>query len=73
MTKTIVGSPIYMAPEILDQEKCQKGYNAKQADIFALGIIIFSMFIGRPPFHEANPSKDRFYNLIYQMNYTEFW
>lgn len=45
-----------MAPEILNLNICeQKGYNGEQTDVFALGVILFSMLMGRPPFREADP------------------
>lgn len=54
-----------MAPEILNCENDKIGYNGEQTDVFALGVILFSMLLGRPPFREANPNKDRYYKLIY--------
>ena len=36
---TIVGTKLYMAPEI----KEQKIYNGKKSDIFALGVILYSI------------------------------
>ena len=45
------GTLQYMAPELLDQAVCTtKGYNPEQTDIFSLGIILFSMLMGKPPF-----------------------
>lgn len=55
----------YMAPEILNCENDKIGYNGEQTDVFALGVILFSMLLGRPPFREANSNKDRYYKLIY--------
>jgi len=45
VTKTIVGSPIYMAPEILGG----KAYNSK-ADIWSLGILLYELLYGYCPF-----------------------
>ena len=42
--KTCVGSPIYMAPQILDK----KDYSAK-CDIWSLGIIFYEMLHGNVP------------------------
>lgn len=53
------GTLHYMAPEILNVKDCEtKGYNGEQTDLFAMGVILFSMLMGRPPFREANPAKD---------------
>ncbi len=48
MTQTMVGSPIYMAPEVL------KGliYDAR-ADIWSLGIILYEMIYGVCPYEES--------------------
>jgi len=48
-TQTIVGSPIYMAPEIL------KGYPYSiKADIWSMGVILFQMLYGYCPFEERS-------------------
>jgi serine/threonine protein kinase len=46
LAKTMLGSPIYMAPEVLKgQEYCRK------ADIWSLGIILFEMLNGFCPYN----------------------
>ena len=47
MTKSIVGSPIYMAPELL-----QGRYYCTKADIWSLGVMLFEMIHGRCPYEE---------------------
>lgn len=42
--ETVVGSPLYMAPEVFD------GHVSPQADVYALGIMAFEVLAGRPPF-----------------------
>ncbi|KAK5778389.1 hypothetical protein RI543_004051 [Arxiozyma heterogenica] len=49
LAETLCGSPLYMAPEILNYEK----YNAK-ADLWSLGIVLFEMGSGHPPFKASN-------------------
>ena len=43
----IVGTPIYVAPEVLKDEK--EGYDFK-CDVWSLGIIMHFMLFGVPPF-----------------------
>ena len=52
MTKTIVGSPIYMAPEILRG----KPYTSK-ADIWSLGILLYELLYGCCPFEAKSIPK----------------
>ena len=47
-------------------------YTGIQADIFALGVIIFIMYKGSPPFLSTKP-HDRVYRLIRQNEFSKFW
>lgn len=49
MAETLCGSPLYMAPEILNYQK----YNAK-ADLWSVGTVLFEMGAGHPPFKAQN-------------------
>eukprot|EP00245_Coleochaete_scutata_P018607 TRINITY_DN9779_c0_g1_i1.p1 TRINITY_DN9779_c0_g1~~TRINITY_DN9779_c0_g1_i1.p1 ORF type:complete len:715 (+),score=145.64 TRINITY_DN9779_c0_g1_i1:73-2217(+) len=52
MAETLCGSPLYMAPEILQYQK----YDAK-ADMWSVGAILFELVCGRPPFGGENPPQ----------------
>ncbi len=44
--RTVCGTPNYIAPEILDNKN---GYSY-EVDIWAVGVIIYTLIIGKPPF-----------------------
>jgi len=45
-SSSFVGSPLYMAPEVLFREK----YNPYAADVWSLAILFIEMLTGKPPF-----------------------
>jgi len=50
--RTICGTPNYIAPEVLEG----KQGHSYEVDIWSLGVIIYTLIIGRPPF-ETNDVK----------------
>ena len=50
--KTVCGTPNYVAPEILEK----KNGHSYEVDIWSLGIVIYTMLFGVPPF-DANDEK----------------
>ena len=57
MLKTMCGTPLYMAPEIMTQSK----YTNK-ADLWSIGIILYEILFARRPYN-----ANSFYNLIQQV------
>jgi serine/threonine protein kinase len=56
-TYTVVGSPDYIAPEILTK----KGYGLK-VDFWSLGVLIYELFSGRTPF-KGDTSYETYSNI----------
>lgn len=47
------GCPAYVSPEIL----CARagGYSGRRADLWSVGVMIYTMLVGRYPFHDRDP------------------
>ena len=62
-TFTICGTPEYLAPEMLDKTN-KSGYN-KSVDYWGIGILIYELLAGYPPFYD-NEEPRRIYKKILQ-------
>ncbi|XP_014521602.1 serine/threonine-protein kinase ATG1a isoform X2 [Vigna radiata var. radiata] len=58
LADTLCGSPYYMAPEIIENQK----YDAK-ADLWSVGAILYQLVIGRLPF-DGNTQYQLFQNIL---------
>lgn len=66
---TACGTPGYVAPEILNKEA-----HGKPADMWSIGVIMYILLGGYPPFHDEN--KKKMYELIKSADYEfheDYW
>lgn len=66
--RSVIGTPGYMAPEIL----LRQPYQGQVVDLFALGVILFILYSGHPPFSSAT-DQDNFYKLLATNRSDLFW
>ncbi|XP_018614580.1 tribbles homolog 2-like [Scleropages formosus] len=48
------GCPAYVSPEILD---ASGSYSGKAADVWSLGVMLYTILVGRYPFHDPEPGS----------------
>jgi serine/threonine protein kinase len=71
MRQTVCGTPNYIAPEMLDKNSAGHSF---EVDIWALGIIIYALIIGKPPFETKDVNstykriKDCYYDFPASVN-----
>lgn len=66
---TECGTLGYMAPEMFS---ARSGYDARKTDVWACGVILFTMLAGFPPFQKPDKS-DWWFNKLQAKKYALFW
>ena len=66
--KSLVGTPYYMAPEII------KGVYDKKCDIWSIGVLLYTIVSGYLPFSGDNRTSvfDKILKGIYHFDHKEF-
>jgi len=68
--KTICGTPMYVAPEVVQNmgQSNPKGYG-KAVDVWSMGVILYMLLCGEPPFDQRKPTPilDQVKKGVYKM------
>lgn len=57
-----VGTLPYMAPEMFSSSLAN--FSGQKADIFALGVVLYIMAFGKPPFYKADTKECKFWRML---------
>ncbi|TFJ82427.1 hypothetical protein NSK_006253 [Nannochloropsis salina CCMP1776] len=66
--RTECGTRSYMAPEILQHE----GYEGEKVDVWSMGVVLFILLAGNPPFQMARRG-DWWFNALLENDWERFW
>ncbi|GLC47490.1 Serine/threonine-protein kinase 40 [Pleodorina starrii] len=59
MMATRIGTPVYMSPQLIKSKSEGKTYSATAADVWACGVMLFAMLLGRFPYdHVGHPDPN---------------
>ena len=61
---SVCGSPIYIAPEIIQKQKY-----SRKVDFYALGVLLYEMCVGQPPFYHKQSNEIKRMKLENEVKY----
>lgn len=53
-TKQAIGTPIYMAPELISLKKGADRSCSKESDVYSFGLLIYAILTGKEPYHDCD-------------------
>ncbi|EFN54321.1 hypothetical protein CHLNCDRAFT_135543 [Chlorella variabilis] len=71
MPNTLLGTPAYLAPEVLKEGGENQQYNGELADVWSCGVALYVMLVGAYPFQDpADPGNHlKTYRRIFSVQY----
>ena len=72
LVRTSCGTSNYFPPETWKSGAKERGYDGIKADVFQLGILLFIMLTGQPPFTKS-VVQDGWFALMARGRWDEFW
>jgi len=64
VSKAVVGSPPYMAPEIVQSAGKEPGYEPNVADIWSCAVVLFVLLVGNTPWDEPTSRSFEFKDFV---------